>query len=190
MSKLLDETTMASLASSAWALVLSAVREEEGVVHGHLVAGRNAYIPGIAERVTSCINIIPVQADVPATGSGADLIRSIQEQYASLGESDSNYFSDIIRQCTAWPAGTEIHSVVQHQNIDERPEVHHATQVPQMLWFENPFAVPPYLAILSQVQAGSLHVTIASNSEIITAKHAAKLLEMLCETIAKQPVSS
>jgi hypothetical protein len=101
--------------------------------------------------------------------TGAGLFRSTQEQYASLEEADSMDFSDIVRQCTDWPAEMTFDSVVQHQNIDERPEVCLAGGVSKMQWFENPFAVPPYLAIFSQIQVGGLHVTIAGNTHILTA---------------------
>ncbi|KAI0569223.1 Condensation multi-domain protein, partial [Pyrenophora tritici-repentis] len=106
------------------------------------------------------MNIIPVRADVSAARTVADLLRSIQEQYVSIGESDSMGFNDIVEQCTNWPAGTMFDSFVKHQNIDTNPEIHIAGGISKVQWFDNPFAVATELSIVSQAQAGSLDVTI------------------------------
>jgi non-ribosomal peptide synthetase component F len=113
---------MASLVSSAWAIVLSHVGGEDDVVYGHLVAGRNSDIYGITEIVGPCLNIIPVRTIVSLNLTSIELLRSVQEQHVSVGQSDSMGLDHIIQNCTDWPAGLTFDTVVQHQNIDEHPE--------------------------------------------------------------------
>ncbi|KAK1914219.1 hypothetical protein P3342_007465 [Pyrenophora teres f. teres] len=59
--RLPEGITMASLISSAWALVLAHITGEQDIVFGHLVAGRNSDIPEVAEIVGPCLNVIPVR---------------------------------------------------------------------------------------------------------------------------------
>ncbi|KAJ6279029.1 hypothetical protein J3E71DRAFT_242872 [Bipolaris maydis] len=185
LPQLPGDITIASLVSSAWALVLSIVSGEEDVVYAQLVGGRNSDIPGITEIVGPCINIAPVRADVSAAKTVADLLHSVQEQYVSIGESDSMGFNDIVGQCTNWPAGTMFDSYIKHQNIDANPEIHIADGISKVQWFDNPFTVAPELSIVTQAQAGSLDVTINGNTHILTAECAEELLGLLCETTSR-----
>lgn len=177
--------TMASLVSSAWALIFSEISGKEDVVYGYVVAGRNSNTPGITEIAGPCVNIIPVRADLSAARTGADLIHTIQEQYASLGESDSMGFRDIVKQCTDWPSGTVLDSVVHHRNIDANPDISLAGQTSRLQWFDNPFFVTPYLSVLSQAKPSDLDITIAGNTHIFTTSCAEQLLDSLCKVIAK-----
>ena len=185
LPQLPGEITIASLVSSAWALVLSHVSGEEDVVYAQLVAGRNSDIPGITEIVGPCINIVPVRADVSAARTVADLLHSVREQYVSIGESDSMGFNDIVGQCTNWPAATMFDSYIKHQNIDANPEIHIAGEISKVQWFDNPFVVAPQLSIVTQAQDGILDVTINGNTHILTAECAEKLLGLLCETTSR-----
>ncbi|EUC39879.1 hypothetical protein COCMIDRAFT_41693 [Bipolaris oryzae ATCC 44560] len=189
LPQLPGDITIASLVSSAWALVLSAVSGEEDVVYAQLVGGRNSDIPGITEIVGPCINIVPVRADVSSAKTVANLLHSVQEQYVSIGEADSMGFNDIVEQCTNWPAGTMFDSYIKHQNIDANPEIHIADGISKVQWFDNPFVVAPELSIVTQAQAGSLHVTINANTHILTAECADKLLDLLCETTSRLSIN-
>ncbi|CAE7021457.1 Destruxin synthetase [Pyrenophora teres f. teres] len=115
--------TMASLISSAWAVVLSHIIGKEDVVYGLVVAGRNSNLLGITELMGPCINIIPVRVQAFSTKTSMELLQSVQDQYVSLSESDSMGLDDIIQHCTDWPAESMFDSIVQHQNIDEQPEL-------------------------------------------------------------------
>ncbi|CAE7034434.1 HC-toxin synthetase [Pyrenophora teres f. teres] len=121
--RLPEGITMASLISSAWALVLAHITGEQDIVFGHLVAGRNSDIPEVAEIVGPCLNVIPVRTLVYPIKTSKDLIQSVQDQHVSLGESDSMGWDEIVKDCTDWPAGTMYDSLVQHQNIIARPEI-------------------------------------------------------------------
>ncbi|KAF2463981.1 CoA-dependent acyltransferase, partial [Lindgomyces ingoldianus] len=178
-----DYLTMASLVSSAWAVVLSRITGKEDVVYGHVVAGRNSDIPGITEIVGPCVNIVPVRAVTPPTKISEELILSIQEQYITLGQSDSMGWDDIIQQCTDWTPGLALDSVVLHQSIDVEPEIHIAGATAKSQWFKNPSQVSHHIGILSQPQGDKLRIVIAGNTHILRAEMADPLLDMLVETV-------
>ncbi|KAJ6202525.1 nonribosomal peptide synthetase 1 [Bipolaris maydis] len=123
MPKLPKNLTTASVVSAAWAMILSHITGEEDVTYASIVAGRNSNVPYISEIVGPCVNVIPVRAQVLPSKTLTELACSIQDQYTSLGESDSMGFKDIAQSCTDWPAGTMFDSVIQHQNIDENPTI-------------------------------------------------------------------
>jgi len=62
---------MASLISSAWAIVLSHISGEEDVVYGLVVAGRNSNLPSITDLMGPCLNFIPVRAQPNSTKTSA-----------------------------------------------------------------------------------------------------------------------
>lgn len=54
------DNSIAALTGSAWAILLSLVTDQADVVFGHVVAGREAALPGIQDIIGPCVNIIPV----------------------------------------------------------------------------------------------------------------------------------
>ncbi|CAE7222590.1 Non-ribosomal peptide synthetase [Pyrenophora teres f. teres] len=150
-----ERLTMASLLSSAWALVLASITGEQDVVFGHVVAGRNSDIPNVTEIIGPCLNIIPVRTLVHPTKTSKELIQSVQDQHISLGQSDSMGWDEIVQDCTDWPAGTMFDSVVQHQNIVAQPEIHFAGATAKLNGFKNPFGVAPYLTLFRNRKATS-----------------------------------
>ncbi|KAF1937772.1 acetyl-CoA synthetase-like protein [Clathrospora elynae] len=181
--------TMASLLSSAWALVLSSITGEDDVVYGHLVAGRNADIPGVAEIVGPCLNIVPVRVRTHLAKAPAELVRSVHEQYISLGQSDSAQLNEIIQDCTDWPAGSEFDSIVQHQNINEHPAIDFAGNMAKFQWFKNPFRVAEQLWLLTEPQGDQLKLTLDGNTRILTVETTHSVLDMFAATIAKLSTS-
>ncbi len=175
--------TVASLISSAWAIVLSRITGEEDVVYGQVVAGRNSDIPGISEMVGPCLNIVPVRALTPSAMTSEELIRSVQEQYVSLGQSDSMGWDDIVQQCTDWPAGSIYDSVILHQNIDEEPEIHFAGATSTIQGFDNPFSMATRLSVMTQPRHDKLKITIFGNTHITTSEIADSVLGMLVEAV-------
>ncbi|EFQ92479.1 hypothetical protein PTT_10404 [Pyrenophora teres f. teres 0-1] len=178
--------TIASLVSSAWAVVLSHISGEEEVVYGLVVAGRNSDLPGITELVGPCLNFVPVRARPCSTKTSEELLQSVQDQYISLGESDSIGLDDISQHCTDWPAKSDwFDSIVQHQNVEDQPEIQFAGETTKLQWFENPFAVPRQLFVFSRPRGNSLSITVNGNTGILTDQCAEKLLTMLCDTIVQ-----
>lgn len=177
--------TVGHLISSAWAVVLSQISGVDDVVYGFVVAGRNSNIRGITEMLAPCVNFVPVRAHTSQTKTSAQLLSSLQEQFTSMGESDSMGLSDIVQNCTNWPAGTLFESIVQHQNVEEQPQFKFAGQDTQLEWFENSFAVPDQLWVISHPKGEKLAVTIAGNTGMMTDKSAQTLLDMVCDTIVR-----
>ncbi|EFQ92107.1 hypothetical protein PTT_10866 [Pyrenophora teres f. teres 0-1] len=92
---------------------------------------------------------------------------------------------DIVQHCTDWPAKSEFDSIVQHQNIEEQPEIQFAGETTKLQWFENSFAVCRQLFVFSHPRGNSLTITITGNTGILTDQCAEKLLVMLCDTISQ-----
>ncbi|KAL7780525.1 hypothetical protein CFE70_010549, partial [Pyrenophora teres f. teres 0-1] len=180
--RLPEGITMASLISSAWALVLAHITGEQDIVFGHLVAGRNSDIPEVAEIVGPCLNVIPVRTLVYPFKTSKDLIQSVQDQHVSLGESDSMGWDEIVKDCTDWPAGTMFDSLVQHQNVVTQPELHLAGSTAKLEAFRNPFAVVPYLSLFSQPEDSQLKIMISGNTHFLTVERASLLVDMLAQT--------
>ncbi|KAL7780702.1 hypothetical protein CFE70_010727 [Pyrenophora teres f. teres 0-1] len=174
-----ERLTMASLLSSAWALVLASITGEQDVVFGHVVAGRNSDIPNVTEIIGPCLNIIPVRTLVHPTKTSKELIQSVQDQHISLGQSDSMGWDEIVQDCTDWPAGTMFDSVVQHQNIVAQPEIHFAGATAKLNAFKNPFGVSHYLTLFSEPQGNQLKIIISGNTHFLTLERASLLVDML-----------
>ncbi|KAL7780679.1 hypothetical protein CFE70_010704 [Pyrenophora teres f. teres 0-1] len=174
-----ERLTMASLLSSAWALVLASITGEQDVVFGHVVAGRNSDIPNVTEIIGPCLNIIPVRTLVHPTKTSKELIQSVQDQHISLGQSDSMGWDEIVQDCTDWPAGTMFDSVVQHQNIVAQPEIHFAGATAKLNAFTNPFGVATYLTLFSEPQGNQLKIIISGNTHFLTLERASLLVDML-----------
>ncbi|KAL7780635.1 hypothetical protein CFE70_010660 [Pyrenophora teres f. teres 0-1] len=174
-----ERLTMASLLSSAWALVLASITGEQDVVFGHVVAGRNSDIPNVTEIIGPCLNIIPVRTLVHPTKTSKELIQSVQDQHISLGQSDSMGWDEIVQDCTDWPAGTMFDSVVQHQNIVAQPEIHFAGATAKLNAFKNPFGVAPYLTLFTEPQGNQLKIVIGGNTNFLTLERASLLVDML-----------
>ncbi|KAL7780527.1 hypothetical protein CFE70_010551 [Pyrenophora teres f. teres 0-1] len=180
--RLPEGITMASLISSAWALVLAHITGEQDIVFGHLVAGRNSDIPEVAEIVGPCLNVIPVRTLVYPIKTSKDLIQSVQDQHVSLGESDSMGWDEIVKDCTDWPAGTMYDSLVQHQNIIARPEISFAGVTAKLNWFQNPFGEAPFLFLFSEPEDSQLKIMISGNTHFLTVERASLLVDMLAQT--------
>ncbi|CAE7221046.1 Aureobasidin A1 biosynthesis complex [Pyrenophora teres f. teres] len=174
-----ERLTMASLLSSAWALVLASITGEQDVVFGHVVAGRNSDIPNVTEIIGPCLNIIPVRTLVHPTKTSKELTQSVQDQHISLGQSDSMGWDEIVQDCTDWPAGTMFDSVVQHQNIVAQPEIHFAGATAKLNGFKNSFGVAPYLTLFSEPQGNQLKIMISGNTHFLTLERASLLVDML-----------
>ena len=177
--------TTASLMSAAWAIFLCRIMEENEVVYGRLVNGRNSAIPGIEEVVGSCINVVPVRVDLSSYNSTTELVQSVQEQFILLGEADSLGFKDIVENCTDWPAGSTIYSCTQHQNIDEDLAFKIDGFIGRLRRFENPRRLPCFLYMISSLRGDQLGVQIFAHSHMITRETAQALLDSFCPVVEK-----
>ncbi|KFH45123.1 Nonribosomal peptide synthetase-like protein [Hapsidospora chrysogenum ATCC 11550] len=180
--KLPAKTTEASLLSAAWALLLSRITGEADVVFWHVVAGRNSAIPGIAEMVGPCINILPLRASLAPTMTPRQLLLSLQKQFVSVGDADSLGFNEIIEHCTDWPAGSTFQSMIQHQNIDEHPEIESTETSAPVRFFGNEHIVPQSLVMVSYPPEGGrrLQIKLLGNTHILTREMAGSMMRAIC----------
>ncbi|KAK5991451.1 Nonribosomal peptide synthetase dtxS1 [Cladobotryum mycophilum] len=185
LPRLPDKITSATLVSAAWAVLLSRVTGENDVVYGNVVAGRNSAFQGVDEVVGACLNIIPVRVAPSSFQTPNQLLFSVQEQFLSLREADSLGFKDIIEHCTEWPAGSTFDAVIQHQNIDEHPEIDSVQGSSRVQFFENPDLVPPSLFMASYPKGNRMEIKLFANTRIITAEAAHAMLHDLCNIIGE-----
>ncbi|KIA75688.1 nonribosomal peptide synthase [Aspergillus ustus] len=109
--------TMASVVKAAWALVLSQESKTNDIVFGQTVNGRNAPLPDIDMILGCCLNFAPVRIRLDQIGSISDLLSLVQNQYQQTVQHDEIELPTIIERCTPWARETDLHSIVQHQNI-------------------------------------------------------------------------
>jgi amino acid adenylation domain-containing protein len=181
------KTTSATLASAAWALLLSQITGGQDLIYGYVVAGRNSAMQGVEKIVGPCLNVVPIRAKLSSLQTPAQLLHSITQQFIAIGEADSLGFKDIIENCTNWPAGVAFDTVIQFQNIDEHPILRFEKTETQVQFFENPHPVPPSTPSLGAIfypQDDRLLIKIRSNSAVMTMEAASALLECLCGIIS------
>jgi amino acid adenylation domain-containing protein len=191
LPRLPNKITPATLASAAWALLLSRLTGQDDVVYGHLVAGRNSAIAGVEEIVGCCLDYIPVRVKQLTSSSQtpAGLLRSIQEQFLAVGEADALGYKEIIQNCTDWPASAGsafFESTIQHQNIDEHLNI----RVPgggasRLQSFQNPHLVPMSIHMVSYTQRNTLFLELASNTHIMAMETARAMVDGLVQIVRK-----
>jgi aryl carrier-like protein len=185
LPRLPSNITLASLLSSAWAVLLSRITGKDDVVYGRLVTGRNAAIEGVENIVGPCANIVPVRVNMSLPQTPADLIAYVQEQFIALGEADSLGLRDISENCTNWPVDSAFDSIIQHQNVDEHPEFQIAGVINSMNGFRNPHNIDRSLYMMSHPQGDRLRIELFANSDIMAAEKAHVLLDTLCAAVKK-----
>lgn len=160
--------TYATLASAAWAVLLSCITGNKDVVYGHLVAGRNSAIDGIEQMIGTFVNIIPVRVNLSTSLMSKELLRLVQDQFVNLGEADSLGFKDIMRNCADWKECEDFDFVIQHQNVDENPGFLMAEVETKLQYFQNPDRLPPWkVFMVSYPQDKKLHIKLSTNSHLM-----------------------
>ncbi|KAI0964932.1 hypothetical protein F4678DRAFT_454558 [Xylaria arbuscula] len=96
--------TLATLARTAWAVLLSTMTGATDVVFGQVVAGRNSEIPQIEKIVGCCLNIVPERVNLSSPRTVGELLRVNQEQFLKMEDADTLDYRDIFKCCTDWPS--------------------------------------------------------------------------------------
>lgn len=109
--------TMATVAKTAWAFLLSQETGSEDVVFGQTTHGRNLALEGIESVVGPCISLIPVRVTLHPGLNVQGLLEQVQNQHISMTASDTVDLNDIIEHCTSWPKNTQFGTVIHYQNI-------------------------------------------------------------------------
>ena len=178
LPRLPGNITPATLASSAWALLLSRLTRRDDIVYAHLVAGRNSAIPGVDRIVGCCLDYIPVRVTLSSSQTPAELLLSVQQQFLAVGEADSLGYKEMIKNCTDWPVGSGFESTIQHQNIDQNPEVVQSSGVASRVqFFHNPHLVPMSIHMVSETRGDKLGFELNSNTHIMTTETAKAMVD-------------
>lgn len=180
-----ENTTLASVTSAAWAVLLASILDSRDVVYGGLVAGRNANFDGIDKVAGPCNNAVPVRAQLePDSTTPSALFSSIQRQQLLIGEADSLGLDDIIKKSTAWPREYRFDMIVKHQGIDEDFTFDVHGQPVHVGYFQNPADVPAkYVGIFTYPETKGVMVQIIASSLLLSSDAANWLLERLCCTV-------
>lgn len=97
-------------------------------------------------------------------------------------------YKDIIQNATTWAGGLDFGTVIQHQNLDEQPELNYAgddTKQTRAQCFQNPHFMWRSIMMVSYPQNGRLLLRIGANSHIMSAATAQKLMNGLGEIIER-----
>ncbi|KAI0856756.1 hypothetical protein F4860DRAFT_528844 [Xylaria cubensis] len=180
--------TLASITSSAWAIVLSEITGRKDVVYGSLVSGRDVSMPGIENVVGPCLDIVPVRAQVHENLLTHELFRSIQEQNLAA-QAHALGLEQIIKHSTQWPADSEFESVVQYQGIDENPHFDLTGTTLKLSWMDSPNQVPPRFVIIFYPIDNGVRIKLLANSHIISTAMANTLLAAVRKTIVRLATS-
>ncbi|KAF4463820.1 non-ribosomal peptide synthetase [Fusarium albosuccineum] len=177
--------TPATVASAAWAVLLSHITGENDLVYAHSVAGRNSDIPRLEEIVGPCVNVIPIRATLDDSSSPAQLLETLQHQFLSLGSADSLGFKDILRECTDWPAGSEFESFLHHANVEEHPDFDFAGTRTRLSHFTNPRLGASQLMLASFPNKRGDHMQFQLNAmtDMLSEHQSRSLLDGLCKII-------
>ncbi|EED14429.1 NRPS-like enzyme, putative [Talaromyces stipitatus ATCC 10500] len=163
--------TLATLASTAWALALYSLTGKCDVVYGQVVSGRNASIPNVSEIIGLCANIVPHTA--------LELLNRVQYQFVSIAQSDSMGLHDVIDRCTDWPSQSDLDSVLQHVGSDRIPTFLVGGKETQIRWFEHEHVNFSYIKVHSTIEDNRLGLYISGDGTCLTSEGADALLGSL-----------
>ncbi|KAE8368382.1 hypothetical protein BDV27DRAFT_154089 [Aspergillus caelatus] len=174
--------TFATVAKSAWALVLARMAARPDVVFGHTISGRNLAIDNIDQIVGPCLNVVPVRAQFQDHWTVMDLLRTIQNQQVANMPFESLGFRPIVEQCTDWPRWMRFSSVIQHQNIepDRAMMMGDGSYEPGFIGSELDLMD---VSILSTPAGDHVDIDLITATSVMSAIQAEDLLDQLCLTI-------
>ncbi|GKT97526.1 nonribosomal peptide synthase [Colletotrichum tofieldiae] len=115
-----DNVTAATVIYASWARVLSSLTGATDIVFGRLVSGRNSAHASFHQVVGLCINYVPVRTKLDET-EPRRVLASLQEQYIRGLQHEALGLTEIVDQCTDWPADSVFGSTVHYQNVEEEP---------------------------------------------------------------------
>ena len=156
--------TANTLLMGAWAIVLSRLSGDQGVLFGTTVAGRPPTIEGIDKMVGLCINTLPTSVSVDATAELVDWLSAFQRDLAA--EREHQHFPLArIQRLTSMPVGVPIfESLVVWESVSHSHGLDIGEQglFSDVVTVENPSNVP--LVILGeQTSYRSLKLTVLGN---------------------------
>lgn len=178
----LEGVTFATLLKAAWSFTLVSLTGENDVVFGNVISGRNEGTVEMEEIVGPCLNVIPVRAAMAPGLKVIDLLHTVQDQQVANMPFETLSFRKIIRDCTNWPSWTYYSSVLQHQNIDDRPQIFLGDSQVKL----GVLATPERTAdvyVFSVPSDDHVEITLSATANV-TPVIAQSLIDTLCDTIS------
>ncbi|KAH8885540.1 surfactin synthetase subunit 3 [Thozetella sp. PMI_491] len=123
MSARSRDITIATLPTAAWALTLSRRLGVRDVVFGEVASGRNTDLPGCDAVVGPCWQYIPVRVQIAEGMTGLELLQAVQNQHHSSAGFEGMALTEIVRNCTDWPADIDWFDSVVHQDVEHVEEL-------------------------------------------------------------------
>ncbi|OAA47345.1 nonribosomal peptide synthase [Beauveria brongniartii RCEF 3172] len=111
--------TPASMVKAAWFEALRHETKQDDAVFGQFLHAWS----GNDDVIGPCMNVVPVRVRQSQGLTRRQIVEGIQLQHAETASADALGWSDIVSNCTDWPAATEVDSVVLHQNFDRDIQV-------------------------------------------------------------------
>ncbi|KAI1186653.1 peptide synthetase [Nemania serpens] len=114
----LKDITIATLPTAAWALCLARRLSLRDVVFGEVVSGRNIDLPNADAVMGPTWQYVPVRVRFGDDWTALDLLEHVQYQHIASAQHECMGLSEIVRDCTDWPAeGVDWFDSVVHQDV-------------------------------------------------------------------------
>ncbi|KAI0967226.1 peptide synthetase [Xylaria arbuscula] len=113
----LKDITIATLPTAAWALCLARRLSLRDVVFGEVVSGRNIDLPNADAVMGPTWQYVPVRVKFEENWTGLDLLEHVQYQHIASAQHECMGLTEIVRDCTDWPATVDWFDSVVHQDV-------------------------------------------------------------------------
>jgi fusarinine C synthase len=113
----LKDITVATLPTAAWALCLAKRLNRRDVVFGEVCSGRNTDLPNVDSVMGPTWQYVPVRVKFEDGWTGHDLLDHVQHQHIASAQHEGMGLSEIVPQCTDWPATVDWFDSVVHQDV-------------------------------------------------------------------------
>ncbi|CAG8417545.1 unnamed protein product [Penicillium salamii] len=181
--------TVASLMKGAAALLLMRLTKTKDVVFGQVVSGRNCSLEGVENILGVCANIVPTRVNSKPKWHVVDLLQDVQAQQVDGLEYETLGLQEIQKTCTQWPEDTELGCLIQHQNLDLKPQFSLSEAQCMTRIFGGSFE-RKYLHICTLPRGNRMIVQVFAPSWLLSESNCQKVVDQLCDLtfwLAKNP---
>lgn len=173
--------TIATPMKAAAALLMMRLTNVPDLVFGQVVSGRNMALEGIETILGVCANIVPVRVQFQPKWLAIDLLEQVQAQQIDALEHETLGLHEIERDCTQWPEGAHLGCLIQHQNLDLRPEFSLSEVQSTTRIFGGSFK-REFLHICTLPRGKRMVVQLFAPSGLLSETHCERVLDQLCDT--------
>ncbi|CAG7916168.1 unnamed protein product [Penicillium olsonii] len=172
--------TVASLMKAAAALLLMQITNETDVAFGQVASGRNVGLDGIENVLGVCATLVPIRVQFQSKWTVLDLLQHVQTQQIDALEHETLGMQQIREGCTEWPQDAKLGCLIQHQNLDLKPQFSLSEAQCTTRIFGGSFK-RDYLHICTLPRGNTLVVQLYAPSKLMDETHCQKALDQLCD---------